>query len=67
MPLPAMETADRLRTRLEALRAELADYAYGLERQGRLDAADAVMVIDARVRAIVAGEQPEGAPDSFSP
>ena len=32
------------------LRTELADLAYALERQGRLDAADVVMQLDARLR-----------------
>lgn len=36
--------------KLEALRTELADLAYALERQGRVDAADVVMQIDTRVR-----------------
>lgn len=41
---------------LDRLRTELADLAYDLERQGRLDAADVVMQIDARVREL-AGEE----------
>lgn len=39
-----------MRAKLDALRTELADLAYDLERQGRLDAADVVMQIDVRVR-----------------
>jgi hypothetical protein len=39
-----------LQARLDALRTELADLAYDLERQGRVDAADVVMQIDSRVR-----------------
>lgn len=35
---------------LDRLRAELADLAFDLERQGRLDAADIVMQIEGRVR-----------------
>ena len=35
---------------LDLLRTELADLAYDLERQGRRDAADVVMMFDARVR-----------------
>lgn len=35
---------------LDRLRTELADLAYELERQGRRDAADVVMQLDARVR-----------------
>lgn len=37
------------------LRAELADLAYDLERQGRLDAADVVMQLDARLRELADG------------
>ena len=35
---------------LDALRTEFADLAFELERQGRRDAADVVMMLDARVR-----------------
>lgn len=37
------------------LRAELADLAYDLERQGRLDAADIVMQLDTRLRELADG------------
>lgn len=39
---------------IDTLRTELADLAYDLERQGRRDAADVVMQIDARVRELAA-------------
>jgi hypothetical protein len=39
-----------VQTRLDALRTEFADLAYDLERQGRRDAADVVMMLDTRVR-----------------
>ena len=39
-----------MQRKLDALRTELADLAYDLERQGRVDAADVVMQIDTRVR-----------------
>lgn len=35
--------------RLDALRTELADLAYGLERRGRLDAADLAVAVSARI------------------
>lgn len=41
---------DPVQARLDALRTELADLAFELERQGRRDAADVVMMLDARVR-----------------
>jgi hypothetical protein len=50
--MPPSSTASSLQTRLDALRAELADLAFALERQGRLDAADVVMQVDVRVREI---------------
>ena len=39
-----------VRSKLDALRTGLADLAFALERQGRRDAADVVMMIDHRVR-----------------
>ncbi|HWA26496.1 MAG TPA: hypothetical protein VG734_12620 [Lacunisphaera sp.] len=49
-----------LHARLDDLRTELADLAFDLERRGRRDAADVVMLIDGRVREmadeIAAGE-----------
>jgi hypothetical protein len=47
-------------TVLAQLRTELADLAYELERQGRLDAADVVMQLDARVRELADGAATEG-------
>jgi hypothetical protein len=47
--VPVQSGFDRLRT-------ELADLAFELERRGRHDAADVVMMLDARVREIAAGE-----------
>jgi hypothetical protein len=47
---------------LEAFRAELADLAFHLDRQGRLDAADAVMMIRARLQEI-AGDDIESTAD----
>jgi hypothetical protein len=49
------ETAEARRTavgRLQRFRGELADLAYSLERRGRVDAADAVNAISARVAEI---------------
>lgn len=42
---------------LDRLRVELPDLAYDLERQGRLDAADVVMMLHARVRELADGAQ----------
>ncbi|HEY8993424.1 MAG TPA: hypothetical protein VIM71_01965 [Lacunisphaera sp.] len=47
---PASFSPTTVQLRLDALRTELADLAYALERQGRVDAADVVMQIDTRVR-----------------
>ncbi len=63
LPLPTETTTC---IRLDALRTELADFAYVLERQGRLDAADAVMAIDARVRAMAGEETSTGSPAQLS-
>ncbi len=54
--MPADSTVCFAPPALDRLRTELADLAYDLERQGRLDAADVVMQIDARVREL-AGEE----------
>jgi hypothetical protein len=50
---------------LESFRAELADLAFDLDRQGRLDAADAVMMIRARLKEIFGDdiESTAGEPD----
>ena len=52
--MPASRTPRSVQTRLDALSTELADLAFELERQGRLDAADVVMMLDARVRELFA-------------
>ncbi len=54
--MPADSTACFPPPPLDRLRTELADLAYDLERQGRLDAADVVMQIDARVRELAGGD-----------
>lgn len=48
-PAPSAAEPAALRTALDTLRADLADYAFLLERRGRIDAADAVMDISARI------------------
>jgi hypothetical protein len=57
---------------LERLQVELPDLAYDLERQGRLDAADVVMMLHARVRELAAGPdrpgvRPDNMPEFFIP
>ena len=54
-------------TVFDRLRTELADLAFDLERQGRLDAADVVMQLDARVRELAGGESLEGRADRPGP
>lgn len=44
-----MERAAELRGRLDALRVELVDLAYLLERRGRHDAADVALAVAGRV------------------
>jgi len=44
-----MERVTDMLGRLDALRTELAELAYGLERRGRLDAADLAVAVSARV------------------
>jgi hypothetical protein len=46
--MPASPT-DSVSDQLAALRAELVEQAYALERQGRLDAADVAIAASARV------------------
>jgi hypothetical protein len=48
--MSAARKAVPLQAKLDALRTEFADLAFDLERQGRRDAADVVMVLDTRVR-----------------
>jgi len=54
-------------TVFDRLRTELADLAFDLERQGRLDAADVVMQLDARVRELAGEEGLEGRADRPGP
>lgn len=57
--MPAAHCAASRPNTLDALRTELADLAFALERQGRRDAADVVIMLDARVREL-AGEAETG-------
>ncbi|HEX2862819.1 MAG TPA: hypothetical protein VHN79_14320 [Lacunisphaera sp.] len=57
--MSAARSPGSARTELELLRKELPDLAYDLERRGRLDAADVVMMIHARVREMT-GDAPRG-------
>lgn len=52
---------------LAALRTELPDLAYDLERQGRLDAADVVMMLHARLRELAAEQHAPGRSDAALP
>jgi hypothetical protein len=58
--MPASRRSIPVQAKLDALRTEFADLAFDLERKGRRDAADIVMLIDSRVREmaeeIAAGE-----------
>lgn len=54
--MPDSSTARSAPATLDRLRTELADLAFALERQGRRDAADVVMQIDARVRELARDE-----------
>lgn len=47
--MSASRTTGPVQIPLDALRTELADLAFELERQGRRDAADVVMMLDARL------------------
>lgn len=49
--MPATAT-DPVLDKLAALRTELVEQAYALERQGRLDAADVAIAVSARVAEI---------------
>ena len=48
--MPASADLLSVPTVFDRLRTELADLAFDLERQGRLDAADVVMQLDTRLR-----------------
>lgn len=62
-----MPAADcEIRELLDALRTELSDLAFDLERQGRRDAADVAMMLHARLREI-AEERSAAHPFSHSP
>jgi len=50
--MPVSHRPIPVQAKLEALRSEFADLAFDLERKGRRDAADVVMLIDTRVREI---------------
>lgn len=65
--MPALPSTLPARCPLERLRTELADLAFELERQGRLDAADVVMQLDARVRELAGEAAPEPNPETFLP
>ena len=65
--MTAVSPACSAPTVLDRLRTELADLAYDLERQGRLDAADVVMQLDARVRELAVEAPTEPAEPSLSP
>lgn len=64
--MPAASTDPAL-AKLAALRTELADFAFDLERQRRLDAADVVIMIATRVAEVsaelAAGTSPTGPGD----
>jgi hypothetical protein len=58
-----VSSTDPVIDQLAALRAELVDQAYLLERQGRLDAADVAIAISHRLGELcpeAAGEEPTG-------
>lgn len=48
--MPVSRRPIPMQAKLDALRTEFADLAFDLERRGRRDAADVVMLIDTRVR-----------------
>lgn len=48
--MPVSRRPFPVQAKLDALRTEFADLAFNLERKGRRDAADVVMLIDTRVR-----------------
>lgn len=48
--MPVSRRPIPVQAKLDALRTEFADLAFNLERKGRRDAADVVMLIDTRVR-----------------
>jgi hypothetical protein len=50
--MPATRRPAHAQAKLDALRTEFADLAFDLERRGRRDAADVVMMLDTRVREV---------------
>ncbi len=48
--MPVSRRPVPVQAKLDALRTEFADLAFNLERKGRRDAADVVMMLDTRVR-----------------
>jgi hypothetical protein len=59
--MPASST-DPLVDQLAALRAELVEQAYALERQGRLDAADVALAASHRLAELCRGSEEGGQP-----
>lgn len=51
--MPSASKAADLHDQLAALRTELVEQAYALERQGRLDAADVALALSHRVGELV--------------
>lgn len=65
--MPALPPPPSAQGWCDILRTELADLAYDLERQGRCDAADVVMMLDARVRELAGQAVQDETNDPFSP
>jgi hypothetical protein len=53
---------DPVLAKLAALRAELVEQAYALERQGRLDAADVAIAASARIAEVCTELEPAKSP-----
>jgi hypothetical protein len=54
-------STDRVSDQLAALRAELVEQAYALERQGRLDAADVAISLSHRLAELCPASEAESA------
>ncbi len=65
--MPASHAFVPAQSRLDALRTQFADLAFTLERQGRRDAADVVMMLDTRVREMAEEIAAEGAGGGIMP
>jgi hypothetical protein len=65
--MPRAGPTDSVRFHLDALRIELADLAYDLERRGRLEAADVAMAVRARLGEIAAEPREADARDKSPP